>query len=163
MSLIRGSTIFRLSRFPNRPSLGIRKAQSEITMNHHTIVAHTAAAAVFVSLAGLVLAPYQYGTVTPFYGFIAAPFLFLGALAGAVCVDAWLMSKASRQNEVTTENIRRQQRSARRSHGWTFRWPRNAGQPDVRDRQSSGRLTTITRRRFPYRALEAGRSTKPIR
>ncbi len=75
--------------------------------HHHAIVAHTVAAAVFLVLAGLALAPYQYGTVTPFYGFIAGPGLFLGALAGAAWVDGWLMSKATRENAVMREDIRR--------------------------------------------------------
>jgi len=71
---------------------------------HHAIVAHTAATAVFIILAGLALAPYLYGTVTPFYGFIAGPALFLGALAGAARLDDWLTSKACRENSAAAED-----------------------------------------------------------
>jgi len=76
-------------------------------MRHRAIVAHTAATAVFLILAGLALAPYQDGAVTPFYGFIAGPGLLLGTLAGAAWLDGWLISRVSRENGATTEDARK--------------------------------------------------------
>ena len=62
---------------------------------YNTVIANTATGAAFLITAALVLAPYQSGTITPFYGFIGAPALLLAALAGAAWLRDRLIPKTS--------------------------------------------------------------------
>lgn len=107
-------------------------------MHQRAIVAHTVSTAVFLVLAGLVLAPYQHGTVTPFYGFVAAPVLLLGALAGAACLHRWLTSQPRRDTGARPQDSRGQRRTAVRASGWADRMRRGIPRGALHCGQSGG-------------------------